>query len=215
MYNILDSFRKIADNEGIRITQLEKSIGASKGVLSRAISNKSDIQSKWIMKLVENYPQYSKEWILTGKGAMLEEDRVSSIKEDPNGIPLIPMDAMAGFGEGELQIMDYQLKRYHVPEFEALKADYLIRVKGDSMTPHYQSGDIVACRKLPLTDLFFQWNKVYVLDTDQGPLIKRIHRSEKKDHIRCISENIKYYPFDIPTKIINAIAIVVGIIRLE
>jgi len=130
------------------------------------------------------------------------------------GIPLIPLDAMAGFGTGESQIMDYETERYIVPEFEELNVEFMIRVKGSSMYPKYSSGDIVACKKLPL-DTFFQWNKVYVLDTEQGPMIKRVKKSELKDHLLCVSENEKYDPFDLHLNHLNALAIVIGVIRLE
>jgi len=72
MENILYRIEKIAHNEGIKITALERKIGASKGVLSRAIANGTDIQYKWVQKIVENYPQYSTNWLLTGKGEMLK-----------------------------------------------------------------------------------------------------------------------------------------------
>ena len=72
MKSILEVFIKISENEGIKITQLEEKIGASKGVLSRAIKNNSDIQAKWLLKLVENYPQYNERWLLTGQGEMLK-----------------------------------------------------------------------------------------------------------------------------------------------
>lgn len=81
MRNILDAFVKIAENENISITALEAKIGASKGVLSRAINNKTDIQTKWVSRLVENYPQYSKDWLLTGKGAMLKASEFDETKE--------------------------------------------------------------------------------------------------------------------------------------
>jgi hypothetical protein len=74
MENILERIKKISINEGISITSLESKIGASKGVLSRAIANSTDIQYKWIQIIVENYPQYSTEWLLTGKGEMLKPD---------------------------------------------------------------------------------------------------------------------------------------------
>ena len=71
MSSILDNIKCLADNEGIGITKLEEKIGASKGVLSRAIAKKSDIQAKWILKIVEIYPQYSCEWLIRNEGPML------------------------------------------------------------------------------------------------------------------------------------------------
>ena len=72
MCRILPRIKQIALNEGITIGALERIIGASKGVLSRAIANGTDIQSKWLEAIVENYPQYSAQWILTGVGDMLQ-----------------------------------------------------------------------------------------------------------------------------------------------
>ncbi|MDO5608885.1 MAG: hypothetical protein Q4G08_10565 [Capnocytophaga sp.] len=85
MYNILTSFLKVAENENIRITNLEKKIGASKGVLSRAIANNTDIQAKWILSLVENYPRYNPEWLLTGKGSMLKGTAEPAVSVPPVG----------------------------------------------------------------------------------------------------------------------------------
>ena len=82
MRNILQVFTEIAQNEGISITNLEKTIGASKGVLSRAISKGTDIQTKWLLALVDNYPRYSAEWILTGNGPMLQKDSADSITKE-------------------------------------------------------------------------------------------------------------------------------------
>lgn len=78
MANILSRIEEIAKNEGLTITSFERSIGASKGVLSRAINNGTDIQSKWIQIIVENYPQYSTDWLLTGRGEMLLSQAPSS-----------------------------------------------------------------------------------------------------------------------------------------
>ena len=75
-------------------------------------------------------------------------------------------------------------------------------------------GDIVACKKLPL-DTFFQWNKVYVLDTVQGAMLKRVKKSDKQGYITCVSENTAYEPFDLALTDTNALAIVLGSIRME
>lgn len=165
------------------------------------------------------------EWLLTGKGEMLKEGAKSNLspittaKKDKigieqQGIPLIPLDAMAGFGTGGVQVMDYDTQRYIVPEFTELKADYIIRVQGNSMTPTYNSGDLVACKRLVLNDIFFQWNKVYVLDTVQGALIKRIKKG-LGNNILLVSENKDFDPVDLPLTDVNAISLVIGVIRLD
>ncbi|MCD9574255.1 hypothetical protein [Flavobacterium soyae] len=68
---VLENIRHLIVNEGISVSKLEQIIGASQGVLSRAMSNNSDIQLKWILKLVENYPEYSCEWLLKNEGPMI------------------------------------------------------------------------------------------------------------------------------------------------
>lgn len=77
MGTILSRIQDLAQHEGITIGALERSIGASKGVLSRAINNNTDIQSKWLHAIVENYPQYSGEWLLSGRGYMLYKQESS------------------------------------------------------------------------------------------------------------------------------------------
>ena len=82
MENILSRIQEIASSEGITIGALERSIGASKGVLSRAINNGTDIQSKWIRNLVEKYPHYSTRWLLTGSGERLLSNGSNTISGD-------------------------------------------------------------------------------------------------------------------------------------
>ena len=53
MCKILARIQQIASAEGITIGAMERTIGASKGVLSRAIANGTDIQSKWLMRSEE------------------------------------------------------------------------------------------------------------------------------------------------------------------
>lgn len=209
------------------IGAMERSIGASKGVLSRAISNGTDIQSKWIQIIAENYPIYSPEWLLTGKGNMLKSDNeplmeahkasAKSFKSTNKrkGIPLIPIDAVAGFPAADndgvyLENCDH----YTIPEFEAKGANFLIRVSGDSMMPLYNNGDIIACRKIS-DILFFQWGSIYVLDTSQGALVKRVEECEKDDDcILCVSENPRFKPFQLPKSDIRSLSTIIGLVRL-
>lgn len=170
----------------------------------------------------------SAQWLLTGDGEMIENNRQTksdlfSEKDgkalaqpaDPTqkGIPLIPFSAMAGALTGEKAILEYECERYVVPAFSG--ADFLMPVKGNSMAPTYSSGDIVACQRVPMAGLFFQWNKPYVLDTNQGAIIKRIKPGCDPQHVMLISDNPDYDPFELPYEDIYAVALVIGLIRLE
>lgn len=154
------------------------------------------------------------QWLLTGDGPMLKDERAQMIPTtDGSGIPLLPVEAMAGHLTGEQEFNMAECQRYHIPMFA--KADYLIAVRGDSMSPTFHSGDLVACRNLPLTDIFFQWGKVYVVDTDQGALIKRIKKGTTADRITLVSDNENYSPFEIPLTGIYHVALVVGSLHVE
>jgi phage repressor protein C with HTH and peptisase S24 domain len=105
--------------------------------------------------------------------------------------------------------------RYVVPLFEGIHIDFMIPVRGSSMYPKYNSGDVVACRIIKDL-LYVQWNKTYVIDTyTQGTILKRLKKSTTDDHVVCKSDNKDYDEFELPKKDIRNIAMVVGVIRLE
>jgi len=198
------------DYQGISKQYFFERTGLKRGLLD-ADKLDSSISDIYLTKILARYPELNPEWLLTGNGEMVLSEGVTKLRA---GIPLIPIDALAGWGEGEGQVMPYDVKHYHVPEFIEQKVDFLISVKGDSMYPKYQTGDIVACKKLPL-DTFFQWNKVYVLDTVQGAMLKRVKKSDRAGHVTCVSENTAYEPFDLALTDLHALAMVMGSIRME
>lgn len=65
--------------------------------------------------------------------------------------------------------------------------------------------------------LFFQWGKIYVIDSSQGVLVKRVMRIEDDEkHVLLVSENKdEYEPFRFPVSDIRSLAIVIGVIRPE
>ena len=174
----------------------------------------------FLEKVVRSCEGISPAWLLTGKGSMLLDDvkehtgaPATKATSPTEGIPLIPFSAMAGALAGEQTALDYECERYVVPAFR--NADFLMRVQGVSMQPTYLSGDIVACQRVPLSDIFFQWNKTYVLDTAQGALIKRVKPGKDDSHILIVSDNTQYDPFELSRSDIHAVALVIGLIRLE
>jgi hypothetical protein len=61
------------------IRQFEIAIGASNGVISNAIKNKTDIRANWISIIIEKFPDINVDWLISGKEPMsrvgLQSDR--------------------------------------------------------------------------------------------------------------------------------------------
>ncbi len=151
------------------------------------------------------------EWLESGKGEKYKRE-----KTVPMGLPLLPYSAMAGALSGsDLTAMEYECEHYIVPAFH--NADFLVRAQGDSMVPRYYSGDIVACKKIKMDKLFFQWGKTYVINTNQGILIKRIDPGKQENCVSIVSYNNEYQTFQLPIEDISqeGIALVVGLLRIE
>lgn len=128
-------------------------------------------------------------------------------------IPLIPSEAIAGYGSFDFQ--ELPVESYYTVE-ELKGADFLIRVKGDSMTPKYSGGDIVACKKIDMIT-FWQWHRIYAICTrNQGILIKRVEEYPNNPaFITLVSENPRYRPFELHEDEIVSAALVLGAIVLE
>ncbi|MDN4754426.1 S24 family peptidase [Porphyromonadaceae bacterium W3.11] len=228
--------KEIAENEGITITELERFIGASSGTLSRAASRGTDIQSKWVSKVAENYQSYSLYWLLTGEGDMLR-DRVPAPKFEHSKniatpkvttfpqkskeriveyqtIPLYAVEATASIlAQGD--ISDYIIDNISIPRMP--KCDGAVMVAGDSMSPVIHSGDIV------LYKVFENFNNIIygqmylvsiILEGDTLILIKYIRKIESDPSaVLLCSENPAHSPMQIPLSSIRSIALIKGSIR--
>ena len=138
----------------------------------------------------------------------------SNDPSEKDAIPLVGVEALGGMGNITFRIEEKDIQdEYVVPDFNHIS--FMLRVKGGSMYPKYSSGDVIACRIIKESK-FIQWGKVYVIATkEQGILVKRLKKSDAKNHIVAVSDNPAYDPFEIPMNEIDGIALVVGVIRLE
>lgn len=198
---------------GIGLQELAERLKISPQALNSKL-NSNDLRLKFIQEVAQKidvsiYHLIGDEEEISSHN---EHQPALSIEKEA-GIPLINSDILEETEENILaKITEHHPVRYNVPLFA--DADFLMPIKGNSMSPKYNSGDLVACKRVPL-NTFFQWNKVYVLGTIQGSLIKRVKKSELKDHIKIISENTEYDPIDIPRTEIKSLSIVIGHIGLE
>ena len=186
----------------------------------------SGVSEKSLELFLKSYTNVSAEWLITGRekydslDVLQESQEFYGVVSREKGIvgrkpiPLIPADALAGWGEGEVSIKEEDIQdRYIIPDF--VDVDFMIRVTGSSMVPEYNSGDVVACRMIQ-ERTFIQWNKAHVLSTrSQGVIIKRLKKGSDDGRFLAVSANEDYDPFEIPEEDITNIALVVGVIRLE
>lgn len=220
MGNILSRIQEIASNEGITIGAMERTIGASKGVLSRAINNGTDIQAKWLSIIVENYPRYSTGWLLTGAGSMLKDDlkgiqtadeanpsTLPTTSMNPSvGTPYYDVDFIGGFDEVFNSQVNIPATNIVIRGFE--KASLWCNVTGHSMEPKINHGDIIALRQCTLNDI--QYGEIYAVVLDTIRTIKILRRSPDPDKLRFIPINTNDYDeqeFD-KSRIINVFEVI-------
>lgn len=202
---------------GIPVSAFEKQCGMSNATIANM--RKSLAQDK-VENIARNYPDLNITWLMTGEGEMLNVNPKAEEDAEPQQntatLPLVPIAAVAGYsGLDEVGVTLAECPQYSVPDFFAVNAEFLIRVSGSSMYPKYSSGDILACRRIREIT-FLQWGKIYVIDSQQGMMVKRLFEIDGEPGlVLCKSDNENYPPFRLPKEEIRSLSIVVGAIRLE
>ena len=198
--------------------QLSKMLDVSQPYLSALLSGKKAFGKGTAEKWQQMFG-FSAGWLLTGEGEMLIGDGskmplsppFSNIEEIKSfEVPLLPLDAIGGRLDG------FAPNGVTISQCETITSPFknaalAIRVKGQSMSPIYPSGCMLFIVKN--NGGWLDWGKVYVLDTDNGVIVKQLSPSQKGENfICCISFNNspQYAPFDIPRASIYGIYRVLG-----
>ncbi len=112
----INRIAKYIDYNGFKVSHFEKKIGISNGAIRKAIKNNTDIQSKWISSILDNYTILQSDWLLTGTGNMCDWDKKSSYVDGreevvkrlmqylaSEGISVMDVNHMCGWSKGNLQ----------------------------------------------------------------------------------------------------------------
>lgn len=217
--NVKERVLHLIVHKGYKREEFFKKIGMTYGNFTGK-AKETPLNSTAIGNILLEIPDTNIEWLITGQGEMLKNEEKQSFfseTQENTGIPLISLDAISSYGNDDSAKIEYNVSDgYKIPELEGKGVKYIIRVSGSSMYPIYSNGDLLACR--PLSGFsFFQWGKAYVLDTEQGTIVKRLFPCEDDSELlECHSDNKENYPpFRISKSSIKNSAIVVGVIRLE
>lgn len=183
----------------------------------------------FLRKFAAAYSGYiNEDWLLTGEGRMEKKltfevpsnlmdgyiSLVNKIINDKGSLRThIPADKavvaaeFVGSAIGSVQEGECELRPVMAP---FLWYDFTIEVSGDSLEPTLRSGDTIACEWLH-DSMEFVHNRIYVLDTADGAVVKRVER--KGNTLHCHSDNSEYPDFDVPADIVLRSARVVGLVR--
>lgn len=140
---------------------------------------------------------------LLNKAAQLYEDTfgcpigqapVGAMPVQKGELLVIPTGARGGtIGDFAASVKEYDCERIVSP---IKGADFAIQVTGDSMAPDYPNGSIVIIKKVDASQ-FIEWGKVYVLDTPNGAVVKRILTTDDADKVACESINPAFPTFEV------------------
>lgn len=118
-------------------------------------------------------------------------------EQEPVYIPLLPISAQAGsLNDFIVSVKNSDCERIVSP---IKGADFALTVAGDSMSPEYPSGSQILIKKIN-EKAFIDWGKVYVLDTCNGTVIKRLMPSDNQEIVKCVSINPEYPSFEVSLK---------------
>lgn len=185
---------------GIGQGKFEKNCGLANAYVANI---RKSITPEKLQQIAQYYPELNTGWLMTGEGEMLKGGDKSPKKNADNkgwkSIPLLPVSAQGGrLNDFVASVNGKDCEKIVSPVKEA---DFALPVSGDSMAPEYPNGSQVHVKRIN-EKAFIEWGRVYVLDTCNGAVIKRIVPSEKAGFVRCLSINPDpiYAPFEVDLK---------------
>ena len=190
------------------------SIGKARSYISEVKSGKRPLTEQFVLQICNAFPELSKSWLLTGEGSMLVDLNSSDVEkttseEKLKQIPILPIAAQGGsLNDFTRSVKEYDCEWMSSPIPDA---DFAIEVAGDSMAPEYPAGARVLIKRIN-ESAFIEWGKVFVIDTENGVVLKKVVPADDDNCIRCVSINPhpNYAPFNIPKTSIYGMYVVLG-----
>ncbi|MCM1110545.1 MAG: hypothetical protein NC336_05005, partial [Clostridium sp.] len=179
--SIRSRLRGLLRDKGVTVNRLADGDAALQRRLSRQLNEEVNLTVDTILYFLNAFPGLSASWVLEGQGNPFpSEDELSidcgSVRRlqgrftdriDPeNSIPVYSVEASANLdtlqaGEG---YEEHIIGTVHVPNVP--RCDGATYVRGDSMYPLLQSGDLIGFRQLPVSRESIFFGEIYLISLD-------------------------------------------------
>ena len=181
--------KELIERSGVTAYEVAVKTGISQPTISRILNDGAAKLNIKNTDLLCEYFGVSRSWLLTGtedKSIVIPSINLVTNLGEAELIPLLPTSAQGGsLNEFLISVKSADCEHLISP---IKGADFALNVAGDSMSPEYPSGSKILIKKIN-EKAFIDWGKVFVLDTCNGIILKKIVPSEKEGCIRCVSIN--------------------------
>lgn len=214
--------------EGLTQTVIASRLGVSQPYVNALLTGKKDFGKKQAQVWREMFG-LSPSWLLTGEGPMLvgdlltgergseedDEGNWARIRENPDeGQPYYDIDFLGGYGEFIDNPEDAHPEYFIDFKPYNRKGVFYVNLRGDSMAPEFNGGDLLALRPVEGWWEYLLLGKVYAIVTKQGQrTIKRLRKGTSPESYLLEPINPSYDTQDIPKDQIAAVFEVLGGIR--
>lgn len=175
--------RAYLSENGISLSEAAERLGVSQQAVSNQLSGRKIGQN-----VARNWSEvfgFRVEYLLTGEGPAMEGEDAPPA----DSVPIVPYavrgGALQGFSEG---VEEWECERITSP---IRGAELAFEVTGDSMAPGFPAGTRVLLKKVKSV---IAWGEVHVIDTVDGPVLKRIDQGGTDGVFILRSDNPAYQP---------------------
>jgi phage repressor protein C with HTH and peptisase S24 domain len=211
---IIDRLGLYMSHKGIKDRQLEQACGISNGMLNNSRKEGRDLGSKSIEKILRQYVDLNRVWLMTGVGEMLATKSKEVVEVVEQGTPVYDIDATCGNLSRPIVFTDEHIIG-HVNLPNVSSSAVIIRANGDSMTPHINDGDWIAVREVfNFNELYY--GQVYLVITEELRLLKYLRKDEdEQNYVILRSENDRYDDIRLAKSSIRSLFIVENVLSLK
>ena len=192
---VIEQVKQLIDFQGLTVSRFEKIIGASDGVIRRAIKNNTDIQAKWLEKIPEVYPETNLFWLLTGKGEV--EKMIKNSQHSNNYITHLKLKNSQFMPDGAIPFYNIPVNAGNRPFVAGNKiipdgyikdlpgvtdTEFILPVRGFSMYPEVKEGAIIGVNTCANWEHLNTQHK-YLIITKHDRMVKYIKYDKKHDSL--------------------------------